>query len=469
LTGHTLSVAMIVKDEEDCIGDAIRSVSPIADQMVVVDTGSTDNTISRARSLGAEVHRHRWRDDFSVARNESLRHCRCDWVFLLDADEVVAEQDLDRLRALTHTERDVAYRFVARNYGFDSALKGWVPCDPNDPYARGCPGWHASTKTRLFRRHPEVRFEGRIHELVMKSLDGLGIPRELSDVPIHHYGRAKSPERVRAKQAYYLALGKQKVLDNPADAKSHFELGNQLAELGDFEGAVESYKRALEIEPNSAMILGSLGSVCHKLGWYGSAREWYERALEVEPHQADTMRNLGVTLAFMEKYGQAIQHLSEAARRDPGLFDVHRALGTVLEQAGRPHEALYAYGRALESDHPSPAALERFAHLAVDQGEADRAISALCGVLDGWPDNTDVLNSLGEMMYHVGRVEEASSLFRRATDLNEHLAVAWNNLGVAYLSMNRPGDAVDCFKRCLAEEPGNASARANLRELKKSL
>ncbi len=466
---HTLSVAMIVKDEESCIGDAIRSVSPIADQIVVVDTGSTDNTVGRARSLGAEVHHYRWRDDFSAARNESLRHCRCDWIFVLDADEVVAEEDLDRLSALTDAEKDVAYRFVTCNYGFNSELKGWVPCNPKDPYARGCPGWHPSTKTRLFRRHPEVRFEGRIHELVMKSLDKLGIPREPSDVPIHHYGRAKSLQELRVKQGYYLELGKQKVLDNPADAKSHFELGNQLAELGDFEGAVESYKLALEIEPNSAVILGSLGSVCHKLGWYRPAKQWYQRALEVEPDQPDTMRNLGVTLASMGEYEQAIEQLSEAAERDPQLFDVQRALGTVLEQAGRPDEALQSYGCAIENGYPLPTMLERFTRLAIEQRKLDWGISVLYGVLDRWPNNTDVLNSLGELMYETGHVEQASGLFRRATQLNEHLAVAWNNLGVAYLAMNRPKDAVDCFKRCLAEEPANASARANLLELKKSL
>ena len=469
MTRHTLSVAMIVKDEEDCIGDAIRSVGPIADQIVVVDTGSTDNTVGGARSLGAEVCQHEWRDDFSAARNESLRHCRCEWIFLLDADEVVGEQDLDRIRALTDTKKDVAYRFVTRNYGFNSALKGWVPCDPKDPYARGCPGWHPSTKTRLFRSHPEVRFEGRIHELLMKSLDNLGIPRELADIFIHHYGRAKPPEQLRAKQTYYLALGRQKVLDNPADAKSHFELGNQLTELGDFGGAVESYKRALEIEPTSAVILGSLGSVCHKLGWYGSAKEWYERALQVAPDQADTMRNLGVTLASSGQYGQSIEHLSEAARLDPGLFDVHRTLGTVLERAGRPDEALQAYGQALQSGYPSPEMLERFTNLAIEKGEAEWAGSVLRGIVRRCHDNADLLNSLGEVMYHMGNLEESSTLFRRATQLNEHLAVAWNNLGVVYLSMNRAGDAVDCFKRCLAEEPDNASARDNLRELRESL
>jgi Flp pilus assembly protein TadD len=291
----------------------------------------------------------------------------------------------------------------------------------------------------------------------------------LSDVPIHHYGRAKSQEQVRAKQSYYLALGRQKVLDNPADAKSHFELGNQLTELSDFEGAVESYTRALEIEPNSAVVLGSIGSVYYKLGRYREAKESYQRALEVEPNQPDTEKNLGVTLASMEEYEQAIEHLREAAERDPALFDVHRALGAVLEQAGRLDEALQAYSRALESGYPSPGVLERFTKLALEQGKAEWGTSLLRSVLDRWPDNADVVNSLGEMLYQVGHVEESSTVFRRAIQLNEHLAVAWNNLGVAYLSMNRPGNAVDCFKRCLAEEPGNASARANLLELRERL
>ena len=314
-----------------------------------------------------------------------------------------------------------------------------------------------------------MRFEGRIHELVMRSLDELGIPRILSDVPIHHYGRAQSPERLRVKQTYYLALGKQKVLDNPADAKSHFELGNQLHELGDYEGAAESYRRALEIEPNSAVLLANLGSVYHKVGDFVSAKKSYQRALELEPYHPDSMRNLGVTMACMGEYDGAIECLSNAAELSPGLFDVHRALGTVLEQAGRPDEALQAYCRALEKDVPSPAVLERFTKLAVDQGEVGWTHSVLRGVLERWPDSADVANSLGEMLYHMERVDEAADLFRRAIGLNEKVAVAWNNLGVLYLSMNRPRDAVNCFRRCLAEEPGNESARANLLELKELL
>jgi len=469
LSRQTLSVAMIVKDEEHCIADAIRSVAPIADQIVVVDTGSGDRTAAVARSLGAEVFEHIWQDDFAAARNESLRHCRGDWIFVLDADEMVAQEDLGRFRALTETNEKVAHRFVSRNYGFNSELTGWRPCSPKDPYARGCPGWHPSIKTRLFKRHPEIRFEGRIHELVMGSLDKLGVARVLCDIHIHHYGRAQSPEQLRLKQKYYLELARKKTQDDPSDAKSYFELANQLHELGDYEGAAESYRKALEIEPNSALILANLGSIYHKLGEFRSAKESHERALELEPDRADTMRNLGVTLASMGEYEQAIEHIGKAAELQPDLFDVDRALGTVLEAAGRTAEALTAYRRAIETSGPSPALLESFTGLALQLGQVETAETVLRELLDSYPDDAVLVNSLGEIAYNDGRTEEAGDLFKRATQLNEKLATAWNNLGVFHVSMNRLSDAVDCFKKCLANEPDNASARANLLELQKIL
>ena len=469
MSRQTLSIAMIVGNEEHCIADAIGSVAPVADQIVVVDTGSSDGTVTLARSLGAEVYEHEWQDDFSAARNESLRRCLSDWIFVLDADEIIAQKDLDRFRALIETDENVAYRFVSRNYGFNTELAGWTPCVPNDPYARGCPGWHPSIKTRLYRRHPEIRFEGRIHELVMKSLDKLGVARVLCDIPIHHYGRAQLPEQLRLKQIYYLELAKKKIQDDPSDAKSYFELANQMHELGDYEGAAESYRKALKIEPNSAVILANLGSIYHKLGDLCSAKESYQRALDLDPDRADTMRNLGVTMVCMGEPEQAIEHIAKAAELQPDLFDVHRALGTVLEEVGRAAEALAAYRRALETSGPTPMALERFTKLATQLGEMETAKAVLRDLLERYPDDAVLVNSLGEILYHEGRPEEAGDLFTRATQLNERLAPAWNNLGVLHASTNRFRDAVDCFKRCLANEPDNASARANLLELQKIL
>jgi tetratricopeptide (TPR) repeat protein len=460
---------MIARDEEHCIADAVNSVAPIADQVALVDTGSNDRTMALAKELGADVREHDWHDDFSAARNESLRHCRGDWIFVLDADEVVAQGDLQRLRELTETRKEVAYRFVTRNYGFNSELAGWVTCDASDPHARGCPGWHPSVKTRLFRNRPEIRFEGRIHELVRNPLDRLGVQRVLCDIPIHHYGRAQSQEKFREKQMYYLSLGRKKVLENPTDAKSLFELGNQMHELGDYDGALKSYRSALEIEPNSPVILANLGSISYKLGDYSGAKEAYERALELEPHRADTLRNLGVALGNLGDNEGAEERLRKAVQLDPSLFDVHRALGVVLEHVGRASEAIIEYRLALERDGPGALTLRGFTRLAVELGKLETAASVLRELQRYHPDDSQITNSLGETAYHAGQLGEAAGLFRRATELDEHLAVAWNNLGVTYVSMDRHKDAVECFRKCLAEDPDNAAAGANLLEFEKNL
>ncbi len=469
MSRQTLSVAMIARDEEHCIADAIKSVAPVADQIVLVDTGSTDRTTALAGELGAEVSRHEWQDDFGAARNESLRHCRGDWILVLDADETVAQGDLPRLRTLTETPENLAYRFVTRNYGFNSELAGWVACGANDPYARGCPGWHPSIKTRLFRNHPDIRFEGRIHELVMRSLDRLGVARVFCDVPIHHYGRAQLQERFRAKQTYYLSLGRKKVLEDPTNAKAHFELGNQLHELGDYKGALESYRCALEIEPDSSLILANLGSISYKLGDYSSAKGAYARALEIEPARADTLRNLGVTLSILGDNEGALERLRRSVQLEPNLFDVHRALGVALERAGRASEAIAEYGLALQMDGPSAVLLQSFTRLAVELGELELAASTLRELQRSHADSAQVANGLGEIAYHAGQLSEAAGLFMQATQLDERLAVAWNNLGATYVSMNRFKDAVECFRRCLAEEPGNAAARANLLDLERNI
>ena len=98
---RSISVAMIVKDESEQLADCLASIESLADQVRIVDTGSSDNSVDIAHQYKAEVTFFIWCDDFSAARNESLRGCNGDWIFILDADERVAEEDLAKVRALT--------------------------------------------------------------------------------------------------------------------------------------------------------------------------------------------------------------------------------------------------------------------------------------------------------------------------------------------------------------------------------
>ena len=95
-----MSLTMIVKDEENNLSNCLASVSGVFDEIVIVDTGSTDRTVEIARSFGARVFHFPWVDDFAAARNEALSHATGDYAFWLDADDVVEPDELGKLRAL---------------------------------------------------------------------------------------------------------------------------------------------------------------------------------------------------------------------------------------------------------------------------------------------------------------------------------------------------------------------------------
>lgn len=94
----TLSLSMIVKDEEQVIERLLKNVAPFVDEIVIVDTGSTDNTVEICKRYGAKVYHFNWIDDFSAARNEALSHCTCDWILWLDADDVLPLQSIQHLQ-----------------------------------------------------------------------------------------------------------------------------------------------------------------------------------------------------------------------------------------------------------------------------------------------------------------------------------------------------------------------------------
>jgi glycosyltransferase involved in cell wall biosynthesis len=108
---------MIVRDEENHLADCLHSVADLVCEIIVVDTGSRDRTKQIARSLGAQVYEFAWVDDFAAARNESLRHAKGAWIFWLDADERLHEDNRRRLQRLIAglADENVAYTMRQRS------------------------------------------------------------------------------------------------------------------------------------------------------------------------------------------------------------------------------------------------------------------------------------------------------------------------------------------------------------------
>ena len=104
---HTISACMIVKNEEKLLPTCLKSIKDYVDEIVIVDTGSTDQTVSIAESFGARVYHHPWENNFSKHRNQSFSYAKGDWIFYIDADEELLPGSGDALRAAILTDEDV--------------------------------------------------------------------------------------------------------------------------------------------------------------------------------------------------------------------------------------------------------------------------------------------------------------------------------------------------------------------------
>ena len=166
---NTLSVCMIVKNEEKNVEECLETVKDFADQVVVVDTGSTDRTVEIAEKYGIAVIRSDWRGDFSYSRNISLDHATSQWVLWLDADDRVPLSEAEKFKRLKTAPPDRAFYLKVRNVRQGGFGEQWY-------------------QLRLFPNHPEIRFERKVHEQVGFAIKKLKMPVFRVDVRIDHIG-----------------------------------------------------------------------------------------------------------------------------------------------------------------------------------------------------------------------------------------------------------------------------------------
>ena len=177
MNGSTISLCMIVKNEEVSLADCLMSAKPFVDEIVIVDTGSTDRTVEVARQLGSRVFHFTWCDDFAAARNESLRLAQGDWILVMDADECQIPGSGELLRQLAGAADVVAYivkLFLPKAGDGGIVRLGWLP--------------------RLFRNRVGAYYQGAIHEQITPSLVGKG--RILhSEISLDHGAISSHPMR----------------------------------------------------------------------------------------------------------------------------------------------------------------------------------------------------------------------------------------------------------------------------------
>lgn len=226
-----LSVCMIVRDEEKNLPRALSSVAGVADEIVVVDTGSRDNTVAIAQKAGARVFYFPWVDDFSAARNAALDQATGEWIFWLDADEELLPESRGALQNAPDAETALAFHVLRRDLVDRKHLDRYTEM------------W----QLRLFRNRPDLRFQGRCHphfsppEQAIAAAAGLEI--RSSKIILRHYGYLAEVKPAKLKRAARLL--ELELQDRPDQLYYLIEYGRTLLQLKDSR-AVDILNRAAE-------------------------------------------------------------------------------------------------------------------------------------------------------------------------------------------------------------------------------
>lgn len=299
-----LSVCLITKNEEQHIERCLSSVKDIADEIIIVDSYSTDQTILLAKKFGSSIFFYQWKDDYAHARNLCIAHAKGNWILFLDADEVLFNPSVLRNQLSRLPETSSIQGFLIER----TDIYREMHTRKLEKYPIGI--------VRLFKNEPHIKYENPVHEIVHPSIVRSGHPISvMRNTKILHFVHLTSLERLEQKQRYYLSLINKELEKNPQNYWMKFQKAKTLWFLKKETDALELFQKT------SADILCpldiSVASLC----------------------------NIGALNLKLNKYDEAIHALEQSLRLLPSQFQAYFLLGDVHYKMGRFIAALTYYSK----------------------------------------------------------------------------------------------------------------------------
>lgn len=291
----TLSLCTIVKDEEYYLPQCLASIKDVVDEIIIVDTGSTDRTVEIAQSFGAKVFYYTWENDFSKARNFAIEKSNSDWILLLDADEALDPDSKDKLRSLVDTCTFDGCHFAMHNYVGSEGSKEFTVHYP----------------FRLLKNNHQYMFKGSIHEQIHK-IDGESSPERFSveNILVHHYGYLNQVRSQKSKSARNLPLLLEQLKSTPNDPFHLFNLGNEYLALHEYEKGISTYEHALQYaninQSFTPFIYHKIVLALHILKDYDRALEKANEGILIYPKCTDLVYSKALILYDTLQYTEAI-------------------------------------------------------------------------------------------------------------------------------------------------------------------
>jgi tetratricopeptide (TPR) repeat protein len=452
--GLKLSLCMIVKDEEEMLPGCLEPLHGVVDEMIVVDTGSTDRTVEIAESFGAKVVHFPWNGSFADARNVSIDNATGDWIMYLDADEHLEAEDAPKLRDLLGRTWREGFNLVETNYtgGEDT----------------GSATTHLAL--RLWRRRPEYRFEGRIHEQKTHTMPMYLAERfETTTIRVRHYGYLNQRIASKEKSQRNIELLEQEARENPSPFND-YNLGSEYLALGDAAKARMHFDRAwesLRSVPGMAsagyvpLLVSRAARARREAGDHAAAAQAVEDGLATYPDHTDLVMEAALSAreqGDLERARQLAERCLEmgdapnqyAATVGTGTFLAMTVLAEIraAQGDGAGAEELYRHSLAEHPEYAGP--VLPLAALLAGRGAPLAEIGAIV------PDRPSARLLAATALYETGRAADAEVWFRQVLAAQPANSAARIGLAEALLSQKRYAEAaVEA-----AAEPADSPVRA---------
>lgn len=455
-----VSLCMIVRDNEAIIEACLTSVRPWVDELIVVDTGSMDRTPELCRQLGAQVFDFPWCDNFSAARNESLRHATGDWIFWMDSDDQIDPVQGQRLRDLVRSKH------APECLGY--VLQVHCPADDG----------HQATvvdHVKLFRNGRGLQFEHRIHEQILPSIRRAGGSVEFREIHVVHHGSRQTPEQRSRKLERDFRILQQDLREHPDHPFILFNLGMTCDDAGMYAQAIDYLEHCLCVShPDESHVRKAWSILVNSLRLSGDPQRAIQKAtsgLERYPDDVELRFRLAVLLQqtgdAQDAVGQYKQLLNQTEprrfqSRDNSItgYKLHHNLALAYDQLGMASDAARHWESALSLSPESEAAQIEVARHAFQSGDVER-LRQLSVAVATVPDNPRTASIVAMLAMAEGRPAEAEEVLWQAwrtTQNEEHL----DELARLMVESGRPGQAVESLRQLLHHRPQCAATHFNL-------
>jgi glycosyltransferase involved in cell wall biosynthesis len=358
----SISLCMIVRDEEENLP---RSLAPIAgyfDEMVVVDTGSSDKTVSLAKQYGAKVFEVPWRKDFSYARNQSIEFASGDWIMWFDADNRMEGRDAQKIRGLIDDQRNKIF---------------WCTEVVE-------PGGGELIQKRVFPNQPGFRFEGSVHEQLVHTHKR--IRYVMTDVKIYHWGY-RDRELLRQKGLRNLEILKEELKSRPNDYYFNFNIARCYGNLREFDKAIVHLKKIIQNglaeQENPDIYFYTFIMIFlfyQKSGKLEEGRQTLDALLKENPQyglgwfysgkyhlKTGDFKSASQEFRKFQDLGISVRTIDIPDRKI--LFESYYWLAQCYERLGDPLSALHAYQKSLDYEPDNSHIYLKMALLSRDLGK----------------------------------------------------------------------------------------------------